>query len=349
MKFNSDFWVKALFYLLIILTVGFGLYAVKTLILPTLVGFLLAYLIQPVVNRLESYGYRRSLGIASVFSFLGLLMLFFTFTVIPMAWEEIQAFQKNSEQYTSMGIDKYEELKADLENRFPEQIPWVDIENKFTESKEKFSSDWVEKAPTLVAGSAEKILSFLMLVPLFAFFILKDGLGFKKWIISRIPNRYFELTVEIFHQINHQTGAFIRGQILDSTINAILISALLYLVGLPYYLLVGCFAGLANAIPFMGPILGAATAAAVAFMTGEVNVLSVLIVFGIAHLIDVMIIYPKTVGHSLHLHELVVIIGVIVGGHLGGVVGMLLVVPLIGITLRSVQVMHSLLRGYRII
>jgi len=121
------------------------------------------------------------------------------------------------------------------------------------------------------------------------------------------------------------------------------------LIGLPYAILVGVFGGMANAIPVLGPIVAGLTGMTIAILTGKTSFVLVFLVFAIVHIIDVMFIYPQTVGHNLHLHEVIVIVGVIVGGHLYGIIGMLLFVPLLGICIRSTQIMYHTLKGYRIL
>jgi len=345
----QNFWIKLILFSLVFLIVSFVFYALNILIIPITLGFLMAFLIEPVIGKLEGRNISRMKGIAGVFAIIMLLILGFLFSVTPILKSEIKSFKANQERYKDMALIKYQDIKTKLEGYFPDSIPWDDFEKNAAHFFASASTKWLTKIPKLLAGSAETIMSFIIIIPLMAFFILKDGLTFKRWIIHFVPNRYFELTMEILHNINQQTGAFIRGQILDSSLNAILVSMILFAIGLPYFLIVGVFAGIANAIPFVGPVAAGSVGVLIAVLTGGPAPWIVIAAFLVAHLIDVMLIYPKTVGHSLNLHELVVILGIILGGHLGGIIGMLVIIPILGILFRSTQIMYSLLKGYNII
>ncbi len=349
MPWLHNFWIKAIFISLITLITISVLYTLKILIIPMTIGFIFAFLLEPIVSRLEGRKFNRITGIAVVFSTLALLMVGLFWVTTPIIVKEIKDIKANKDKYTSFYIEKYNETKNKIETAFPETIPWNDIEKKTYHYTVESSNTWVGQLTKIIAGSIETALSYIIIIPLMAFFILKDGHLLKRWLLQFVPNRYFELSIEILHNINHQTGAFMRGQILDSGINAIMVSTLLFIIGLPYYLILGVFAGIANAIPFVGPITAGSLAVLVSIIVGGPSPWIVIIVFVLAHLVDVMVIYPKTVGHSLNLHELVVILGIILGGHLGGVLGMLVIIPLIGILFRSVDVMYRLLKGYHIL
>ena len=344
-----NFWIRSIFYLLILFIIGFVFYALNILIIPITLGFLLAFLIEPIIGRLESYDMNRIASIGVVFFILITTMMVTLIILVPRAIDEVKDFQQNQARYYEIAWEKYEMVKIKVEGSFPKVVPWEKIEEKFTNNSTEKSASMMSKIFKTVAKSAESAFSFIIIIPLVAFFTLKDGHSLKKWLIQFVPNKYFELTNEVLHNINHQTGAFLRGQIMDSTLNALMVSFFLFLIGLPYYIFVGVFAGIANAIPFVGPITAGAIGILVSILTGASNPLAVIAVFGGAHLIDVMFIYPKTVGHSLNLHELVVILGIIIGGHLGGVIGMLIIIPLIGILFSTSQIMFRLLKGYHII
>jgi len=332
-------------FILILMTFS----VIKLMVIPIAVGSLSAFLLEPLVSKLEGKGFPRIASISVIFGVMGVSLTLVWFFVTPVVIEEVKDFQSRSGQYKEFAHIKYKEIKGKIEEKIPNQIPWKNIESEISGLSVGSGSKATGKFFKFIAGSTEVIFTFIIIVPILCFFILKDGISFKKWLIQFVPNKYFELTMEVLHNINKQTGAFLRGQIMDSTINAILVSLCLYLIGLPYWLLVGCFAGLANAIPFVGPLTAGSIGVAIAVVSGAPSPFIVIGVFVICHLIDVMYIYPKTVGQSLNLHELIVIFGIILGGQVGGVLGMLVVIPLLGILIRSIQVMFRLLKGYHIL
>jgi predicted PurR-regulated permease PerM len=121
---------------------------------------------------------------------------------------------------------------------------------------------------TEVLGGVFSGITFVVIVPFVAFFLLKEGKRITHGLIELVPNEYFELCLNLLHQINGQIGGYIRGLILVTTAVGTLSVGGLLLVGLPYALPVGIVAGLANMIPFLGPLIGILSAAIVALATG---------------------------------------------------------------------------------
>lgn len=201
---------------------------------------------------------------------------------------------------------------------------------------------------TEVVGGVVSGLMLVVIVPFVAFFFLKEGRRITHGMIELVPNAYFELVLNLLHQINGQIGGYIRGQILAVTAVASLSVLGLSILGMPYYLPVGVLAGLANMIPYLGPLIGivAATIVALATQGGMALVMKVVVLFLIIQIIDNVVIQPVVVAKSVDLHPLVVFIVVMVGSDLMGIVGMLIAVPLTGILKVSVQTAIEGLKGY---
>lgn len=335
------FWGSCLCFLLAVF------FTVRLMFFPLLLGLLLAMLLQPAVEVFQRLMSRR-VAIVSVFGLFAIWSLMVLWLVIPTIFEEVRYYNQNKERYLKYAVAKVGELRASLDKRYPGLIPWERLES-FFQAKNFLSASWFWNLKWVVSNSLEFVLYFVLMPPLFAFFFLQDGPVFKRLFLRLVPNRYFELVAEMLHQTGAQVVGFLRGQMLDSAINAALLSICLSMIGLPYAILVGCFGGVANAVPIIGPMVAGLLALTIALVSQGPSVWFVLLVFGVIHLLDVMFIYPRTVGHSVHLHEMVVIVGVLVGGHWGGIVGMLIAVPVIGIFARSLQIMYRTLHGYGVL
>ena len=155
--------------------------------------------------------------------------------------------------------------------------------------------------------------------------------------------------MSLFHNIKYQVGQFLRGQLLDCIIIGSIVTMLLGFIGMPFYFVIGIFSGVANAVPFLGPTASCLLSLLVTFFAGGPNPLAVVGVFIASNLIDMTFVYPATVGQKLNLHPLAVILGVMVGGHMGGIIGMILIIPVISILKHSIEIMFKLLKGYSII
>ena len=192
----------------------------------------------------------------------------------------------------------------------------------------------------------------MVIVPFVAFFFLKEGRHITRGLIELVPNAYFELCLNVLHQINGQIGGYIRGQILATSVVATLAISALSIIDLKYALPVGLLAGIANMIPFLGPLIGIISASIVALATGGDLAMElvgkVVIIFMVIQLIDNIVIQPTVVAKSVEMHPLMVLFVVMVGSQLMGIVGMLVAVPLTGIIKVSAQTIYEGIRGYKL-
>lgn len=192
-------------------------------------------------------------------------------------------------------------------------------------------------------------LTFAVLVPFVAFFFLKEGRRLKRCLIALVPNAYFELCLNLTYQVNKQIGNYIRGQLLAVCIVSGLSISGLSIIGVYYALPLGLLAGLANVIPYLGPLIGIVCSSIVALAAGGglAMVAKVIGMFLIIQLIDNVLIQPTMVAKSVELHPLVVLFVVMVGSQFMGIVGMLIAVPLTGIAKVSGQTIYEGVRQYQ--
>ena len=193
-------------------------------------------------------------------------------------------------------------------------------------------------------------LTFVVIVPFVAFFFLKEGRRLTRCLMALVPNAYFELCLNLIHQANKQIGNYIRGQLLAVLVVSVLSISGLSIIGVYYALPLGLLAGLANVIPYLGPLIGIVCSSIVALATGGglAMVAKVIVMFLIVQLIDNVLVQPTMVAKSVELHPLVILFVVMVGSQLMGIVGMLIAVPLTGIVKVSGQTIYEGVRQYRL-
>jgi len=189
----------------------------------------------------------------------------------------------------------------------------------------------------------------LFLIPFMTFFLLKDGRRLKKSFIQSLPNRYFEMTISLLHKIECQLGSYIRGQMLVSLCIGVLSITALAILGVPYFLIIGAMAGLANMIPYFGPIVGAVPAIILNVIDkGSLSAaLVVIMAFLLIRMIDDTLVSPNILGRSLEIHPLLVIIAIFIGGEMFGLMGLLLCIPVTGIIKVTIQELHWSFKHYR--
>ncbi|MFZ5908248.1 MAG: AI-2E family transporter [Nitrospirota bacterium] len=305
-----------------------------------IVSTLLAYVLAPFANFLESRGMSRSA--ATVLIFFGIVFSagLAYLTVLPLFAAQIGGLQTGFHpEQAGLVISRFEDfLMPYLSFLGIQELNLLERTQRVTAG----AGDWIF-SHVLDAAS---LVTSMILIPFIVFFLLKDGREFKRAFVSLVPNRYFEFSLYLFHKLNAQVGNYLRGQLIDATIVGTLAVFALWVIGVKYFFLIGIFAGLANLIPYFGPLAGAVLALTVSILQtgGLEKAFYVILAFTIIKLLDDAIVQPVVVARSVHMHPLTVLLAVLIGGRLFGILGMLLSVPLVGFLK---VVLHEGILNYR--
>lgn len=212
-----------------------------------------------------------------------------------------------------------------------------------------------EERITQVAGSVVGIFTdifyAILVIPFVAFFGLKDGIRIRHGLLRLVPNRYFEITLTIIEKIEAIIGRYFQALFVQCAAVASLSSALLYVAGLDYAPAVGIFAGVANTIPYFGPLMGFIAGTIVGIVqTGDLSLVpGVVVAMALTRVADDVVFQPFLFSRAAQMHPLIILFVVLMGAQLAGLVGMLLAIPVTTI-LRVVaaQILWSV-RNYRIL
>ncbi len=350
-KKSSHLVVKFGYYGLVVTVIICLAYFFKLLFAPLLASVLLTLLFDPLVNYLETKGFKRINVILGIYVVIILIAVGAVVFIVPKLITEAQTFAQDLPQYKSAVTQGIVDLQKTLDEKFKD----VPIPDLLTVIKERMPGNKGIDVDAVIANLSSffAILSLVVIVPIVTFFLLADGHLIKKFLLHIIPNSYFEMSVLLVHKITSALKFFIRGQLIDAAAVGVMTSIGLALIGLPYFLVIGIIAGLGNLIPYLGPIIGFVPALLVVIMSSGGlaiwPVIKIIIVFALVQFIEGTFIYPIAVGKSVNLHPLVVIIGVTIGGQLGGVLGMIVAVPLISIVKVTFEVFFCYLKAYSII
>jgi len=329
----------ALFSLVVILVIAF-LAAVSNIVKLVIISALLAYILDPIANFLESRGMSRTSATVTIFLVILALVGIAYILFLPLLSEEISALQSGFNPGEA-GL-----MISRLENFLVDNLAFLGINDlqllSRTQAAMAKAGDWIF-SHILDAAS---VITSMILIPFIVFFLMKDRREFKKSFVSILPNRYFEISLYLLHKLNIQFGNYFRGQLLDASIVGIMAIFALWLIGVKYIFIIGVFAGMANLIPYFGPIAGSIIAVIVSIMqTGSFHMaFYVVIAFTVIKLIDDAIVQPIVVAKSVHMNPLMVLLSVLVGGKLFGILGMLLSVPVAGFLK---VVVHESIVNYR--
>jgi predicted PurR-regulated permease PerM len=180
----------------------------------------------------------------------------------------------------------------------------------------------------LLAGvSVVSHLPWLLLIPILAFFFLKDAKNIRRTIVIALPHRIQLRGHRLFEEMNATLAAYVRAQLLACVVVGLLCGLGFAVLGIPYAVLFGVLAAMLEFIPLVGPLLLAMLAAFVGALHAPALGLWTIAFLGILRVVEDYVIYPRLIRRGISLHPLAVIVAVLVGAGLAGVAGMFLAVP----------------------
>ncbi|MFB0517241.1 MAG: AI-2E family transporter [Candidatus Neomarinimicrobiota bacterium] len=334
---------------------------VAPVLLLLVLALLLYSILAPLVNWLEShFAGNRLLAVLTVYLAIILIIVGAVYmlggTLIEQANTLVASFQgKNLEELiTNLKESVLAIIPQSAQPRAEEYLLSV------VESPPPFLSDLAGSLAGIVFALAD-IVGKLVLVLVFTFILLLESRNFKVLFMRAVPNAYFEMTLNLLEKIQAQVSGYLRGQGMAALNVGILSTIGLFLIAqfggikIPYFVIIGMLAGLANLIPFIGPFVGMVPAIAVYLMTPQpaginaVVILVIIAMFLTVQAIDNFFVSPKIMSANVGIHPLVVIVVIMIGGSLMGPLGMLFAVPAYGVLkVTLVEVVWGL-RAYRII
>jgi len=310
-----------------------------------IVSMLIAYILDPLASFLEYKGLSRLQATLVVFLLFAVLFSIAVAYVIPPLINEIKTIEKNISSGTSA------EYIHNIEKWIQVNIPFFAGQTLDLETKAKDLVGQLASSFFSIIGSVVSIITTLIIIPFAVFFFLKDGHRLKTNLVKIIPNRYFEMVLNLLHKTDQQLGGYLRGQFFDAMIIGLLAIISLWILDVRYFIIIGIFAGLANMIPYIGPVAGAIAAIIVVLLNGggTQQVALVAAAFAVIQLTDNVLVQPLVVAKNVDLHPLVIIFAVIIGGQFFGILGMLLAVPVFAmIKVISIE-LYTNIRKYNIL
>ncbi len=325
------------------------LWEFSVLVLYLIIGVLLAYVISPLVDRIQGgVGGPRWLSIllafGAVFGTIGLVLTY----LVPFLVTQATELSQQVSQDTVIEIASY--LQARVDATFPGAQ--VDLIEAITQAFETlFERDTVAAFLGSVVDVFANIVYALAIIPMVTFFALKDGNDIRRSMLEMVPNRYFEVSLQIIEKVERNLGTYFRALLTQCTFVGLTATIFLYFVGLDYALAVGAFTGFANTIPYFGPAMGFLLGSVVAVMqTGDFTlVFWVFVAMGATQLMDNIFFQPIIFSRAAQTHPLVILFVVLIFAQLGGIIGMIIAIPLVTTVRVIIQEVLWSLRTYRIL
>ena len=342
----------------IAIAAGKGISSVVSAFSPLFIGLVIAYLLNPLVTIIDKRMMRRMFfripddpvkaeKRRNLSRFLSVLL---TFLIVIAAIAAIiygfavmilgQFVFSNFSEMAQGVVQTFLNYEVELRQWIAQNLPAGFMSDKFMEIANSIIS-WIStnfsasNAISAVTGAVGSVVN-VAIGAIVSIYLMKDKDFFlslwRKLLHLLLPQRANAAVTETLSEVNGVLSQFVRGALLDAVIVAILSSIGLSVIGLDFAVFIGVFAGIANVIPYFGPLLGMIPAFIIGLFTEDFTQAAVaVIVLIIVQQIDSNIIYPKVVGSSTGLHPLTVLLAVSVFGYFGGIIWMILAVPIAGI------------------
>ncbi len=295
---------------------------------PFFIGYVLAWLLNPLVTRLEKKKIGRVLGSIIVFLLFLVLIFLIIKVMIPMLYEQINDF---------IGIipglfDSFSDyLQRIFEKLDGTGIDFSGIEEKVNDMLEQLGANVTKQLPSSIIDGVGSIVSSIWQVLLgliIGFYLLIDFDKMGK-IFDILPRKYQKSVKKVALEIDATCKNFVQGSLFISFIIFVITSSFFAIIGLPSPMLFGLICGITNLIPYIGPWIGGAIAAIVGFTVSPlVGILSIIVAFA-AQQIDGLILQPLIMSKTMKLHPVTIMIGLLVFEYFFGVIGMIVATPVI--------------------
>ncbi len=287
-----------------------------------LLSILVAFLLSPIVEALETKGIRRIYGILIIYFSIFIIVVGLLYTLLPPLFDQVISL-KEAIKSPDFG-KKLEAVQLEFQSKFA-FVDFGNVSEKVNQVLVQLASKWFT-----ILTSVGSVLMLLIIVPFVSFFLLKDGESIIQKFVALVPNKYFEMTLNVVHKIGIQLGKYIRAWFTEAAIVGILSIIGLLTMGVKYAIIIGVAAGIANLIPYLGPIVGAVPAIIVSFVqTGNIDmILPIVGLFVGIRILDDIVVVPMVYSRGAEIHPLTIVLLVLVAAELEGIVGMVLAMPL---------------------
>ena len=336
--------VRVIFLLAGLLIVSWLLYEIRTLLLLLILAIFFCYLIAPIVHVLEQPLYignseirlPRTLALVLVYLLIG-TALFVGFRLIwPPMWQQINELAKNMPSYLKSATDATNNVINGANSWMRHlKLPQESRDYLLDHIKDLAGSalPWFE---SLVGGLVGLVpyLTWLILVPILSFFLLKDAVSFEQNLIALLPSERLQKRVHwLLMDVSRTLAAYIRAQITSCLVVGTVVMIGLSLIGAPYPIVLGAIAGLLEFIPLIGPLISACIIFGLTLTVAFKTALIVALFLAILRMLQDYFIYPRIVGRGIKMHPLVVIVAILAGAEIGGLIGIFLSIPVVGLVI----------------
>ncbi|MCG5243250.1 AI-2E family transporter [Azospirillum doebereinerae] len=318
------FWLIGLGFLVV------ALWLLSSILLPFVAGMAIAYLLDPMVDRLERLRLPRWAGTTLVLLFFLLMLVLFVLLLVPLVQGQVTHLVEVLPQYATI----VRERTLPALDRLLHRLPPADVE-RLRAAAGNYAGDmagWIATLVTRILSSGMAIFDVLTLVfitPIVAFYLMRDWDVMVAKVDSWLPRRNIATIREQAREVDATLSGFVRGQATVCVVLGLFYALALSAAGLDFGLVIGLVSGLLSFVPYVGTLFGFVASTGLALLQFDefwrVGLVVGIFLFGQA--VEGNVLTPKLVGDKVGLHAVWVMFALLAGGSLFGFVGVLLAVP----------------------
>lgn len=304
------------------------------LVVPALLALILYYLLFPVMNRLIFRGLTRDGAAGAVM--LGFLLFMSLAGLLVAPWVTRRLADTNAlvSRYMDGGLALLDKSLRALEGVWTPlgNAHLADTVAQRLQSMDGHVAEYIQPVAMGIMAWAPSLL----LAPFLAFFFLRDGQRFKRFIAEAVPNAVFERSLFLLNEVDRTLRAYFIGLVKLTVLDTVTLAAGLALINVPGALALGLICAVLAWIPYVGTVLGGLLVVLVVatdFPGDPMMAYWAIALFGAARMLDDFVYMPITVGKSLQMHPLITVLMIFVGGAVAGITGLMLVLPLLGVVM----------------
>ncbi len=321
------------------------------LALYAILAMLISYTLDPIVNKMQSAGLNRTLAAAITLATLILVIVWGSTTVIPIIANQMASLARQ------LDIDNLrfiaDQIEASLIGNF-DFIPEGYLrENIAVLSNNLFDVGRFSDVLGDLIDLFTNLFAAFLIIPFAVFFFLKDGHKIRRDLLRLVPNKYFETILSLIDKIETRLGVYFRSVFVQCTLVGIISWLALSVAGLNNAASVGIAIGLANSIPYFGPIIGYVLSIGISIIeTGDFSlVIACILAVLIAQIVDNIILQPLLFSRSADMHPVAILFIIMIGAQTAGLLGMLVAIPIatiIKITINQASWSYNNYRVFRL-
>jgi putative permease len=294
--------------------------------IPFGIAYVMALMLKPIQKMFFSVGIKKKM--AAVLVVIGFAFVF-SYPIIEgvkTVAEESHRIEYYLPKLETYLREKYQIITTEVRERFNYEITVNPVDKLIEFGQESTKSIFIY-LPKILASALE----WGLIIPLFLFFIMKDERRVRFQFLRIVPNNIVEKAYYLYHQFNTKFGDYIFAKFIEAAIVGIIITTGLIIIGYPFAFILGIIAAITNILPYIGPIIGFVPALVIGLVDQNPNTTlgAMVVLYVIANVIDLALVFPLLVSKIVNLHPMIVVISVIFGSQVGGVVGMIISIPMV--------------------